>query len=47
MNRPMDRVSSINRGMSDMRPLESVDIPPMKDKVSDEELAILVVLACA
>src|SRR5947207_14655636 len=33
----MNRVESINRGMSDMKPLESVDIPPMKDMVSAEE----------
>ena len=43
----MNRVDSINRGMSDMRPLESVDIPPMKDKVSEEEWAIRLDLAAA
>ena len=43
----MNRVDSINRGMSDMKPLESVEIPPMKDKVSDEEWAIRVDLAAA
>jgi ribulose-5-phosphate 4-epimerase/fuculose-1-phosphate aldolase len=43
----MNRVDSINRGMGDMKPLESVDIPPMKDKVSAEEWAIRLDLACA
>src|SRR5919107_4618843 len=44
----MNRVDSINRGMGEnLKPLESVDIPPMKDKVSDEEWAIRVDLAAA
>src|SRR4029078_11490816 len=43
----MNRVDAINRGMSDTRPLESVDIPPMNDKVSEEEWAIRVDLAAA
>jgi ribulose-5-phosphate 4-epimerase/fuculose-1-phosphate aldolase len=43
----MNRVDSINRGMNDMKPLESIDIPPMKDKVGDEEWAIRVDLAAA
>jgi len=43
----MNRVDSINRGMGDLRPLESVDIPPMKEKVSEEEWAIRVDLAAA
>ena len=43
----MNRVDSINRGMGEIRPLESVDIPPMKDKVSEEEWAIRVDLAAA
>jgi ribulose-5-phosphate 4-epimerase/fuculose-1-phosphate aldolase len=33
--------------MGEIRPLESVDIPPMKDKVSEEEWAIRVDLAAA
>ena len=43
----MNRVDSINRGMADLKPLESVEIPPMKDKVSEEEWAIRVDLAAA
>ena len=43
----MNRVDSINRGMTDLMPLESVEIPPMKDKVSEEEWAIRVDLAAA
>ncbi len=43
----MNRVDSINRGMSELKPLETVDIPPMKDKVSEEEWAIRVDLAAA
>jgi ribulose-5-phosphate 4-epimerase/fuculose-1-phosphate aldolase len=43
----MNRVDSINRGMSDLKPLESVEIPSMKDKVSEEEWAIRVDLAAA
>jgi len=43
----MNRVENMNRGMEHYRPLESVDIPPMQDKVSDEEWAIRVDLACA
>jgi ribulose-5-phosphate 4-epimerase/fuculose-1-phosphate aldolase len=43
----MNRVDSINRGMSDLRPVESVDIPPMRDKVSEEEWAIRLDLAAA
>ena len=43
----MNRVDNINRGISDFKPLESVDIPPMKDKVNEEEWAIRVDLACA
>ena len=41
----MNRVDSINRGMSELKPLESVEIRPMKDKVSEEEWAIRVDLA--
>jgi ribulose-5-phosphate 4-epimerase/fuculose-1-phosphate aldolase len=43
----MNRVDSINRGMNDMRPMDSVDIPSMKGKVSDEEWAIREDLAAA
>ena len=43
----MNRVDAINRGMSDSRPLESVDIPSLEGKVSDEEWAIRVDLAAA
>ena len=43
----MNRVDTINRGMDDIKPLESVDIPSMKGKVSDEEWAIRVDLAAA
>jgi len=43
----MNRVDSINRGMSDMQPLEAVDIPSLEGRVSDEEWAIRVDLACA
>jgi ribulose-5-phosphate 4-epimerase/fuculose-1-phosphate aldolase len=43
----MNRVDSINRGMDGMKPLEAVDIPSLEGKVSDEEWAIRVDLACA
>ncbi len=43
----MNRVDSINRGMSDVRPLEAVDIPSLEGRVSAEEWAIRVDLACA
>src|SRR3954452_6638295 len=43
----MNRVDSINRGMTAIKPLESVDIPPMQDKVSAEEWEIRVDLAAA
>ena len=43
----MNRVDSINRGMDDMKPLDSVEIPSLEGKVSDEEWAIRVDLACA
>jgi ribulose-5-phosphate 4-epimerase/fuculose-1-phosphate aldolase len=43
----MNRVDSINRGMSDLKPLDSVEVPPMQDKVSEEEWAIRVDLAAA
>jgi len=43
----MNRVASINRGMDDMKPLDSVEIPSLEGKVSAEEWAIRVELACA
>ena len=43
----MNRVDSMNRGMEDIRPLEAVDIPSLKGKVSDEEWKIRVDLAAA
>jgi len=43
----MNRVESINRGTTQVKPLESVDIPSMESKVSDEEWAIRLDLAAA
>jgi ribulose-5-phosphate 4-epimerase/fuculose-1-phosphate aldolase len=43
----MNRVEDINRGMVDLKPLQSVDIPSLEGKVSDEEWAIRVDLAAA
>jgi ribulose-5-phosphate 4-epimerase/fuculose-1-phosphate aldolase len=43
----MNRVDGINRGMTDMQPLQSVEIPSLEGKVSDEEWAIRVDLAAA
>jgi len=43
----MTRADNINRGMSNMKPIEAVDIPSLKGKVSDEEWAIRVDLAAA
>src|SRR6476619_8326606 len=43
----MNRVDSINHGVEKARPLDSLDIPSLKDRVSDEEWAIRVDLACA
>ena len=43
----MNRVDAINRGMTDTKPLESVEIPSLEGKVSDEEWAIRVDLAAA
>lgn len=43
----MNRVDSMNRGMSGAKALESLDIPSLQSKVSDEEWAIRVDLACA
>jgi hypothetical protein len=43
----MNRVDDINRGVSGMKPLESVDIPSLQGRVSGEEWAIRVDLAYA
>jgi ribulose-5-phosphate 4-epimerase/fuculose-1-phosphate aldolase len=43
----MNRVDSINRGMDDLKPLQSVEIPSLQGKVSAEEWAIRVDLAAA
>src|SRR5215213_11209796 len=43
----MNRVDAINRGMTDIEPLEAVEIPSLKGKVSDEEWKIRVDLAAA
>ena len=43
----MNRVDQINRGMEETRALAEVEIPSMKDKVSEEEWAIRVDLAAA
>jgi ribulose-5-phosphate 4-epimerase/fuculose-1-phosphate aldolase len=43
----MNRVESINRGVADAKVLDSVEIPSLEGKVSDEEWAIRVDLACA
>src|SRR6476660_6034311 len=43
----MNRVDGINKGMSDVKPLQSVEILSLKGKVSDEEWAIRVDLAAA
>ena len=43
----MNRVDSMNRGISGAKALHSVEIPSLQGKVSDEEWAIRVDLACA
>ena len=43
----MNRVDSMNRGITGAKALESVEIPSLEGKVSDEEWAIRVDLACA
>jgi ribulose-5-phosphate 4-epimerase/fuculose-1-phosphate aldolase len=43
----MNRVDSMNRGIADTKALDSVEIPSLKGKVSDEEWAIRVELAAA
>ena len=37
----MNRVDSMNRGMSGLSALESVDIPSLEGKVSDDEWALI------
>ena len=32
----MNRVDNINRGMSEMKPLNSIEIPSVEGKVSDD-----------
>src|SRR5437764_1401208 len=43
----MNRVASINRGMNDMKPLDSVEIPSLEGKVSPDEWEIRVERAAA
>ena len=43
----MGRVEAINANMAEMTPLQSVEIPSMKDRVSAEEWAVRVDLAAA
>jgi len=43
----MGRVDSINRGMAEVSPLASVEIPSLKGRVSDEEWQVRVDLAAA
>ena len=43
----MNRVDGMNRGVAQAQTFDSLDIPSLKGKVSDEEWAIRVDLACA
>ena len=43
----MNRVDGMNRGITGAKALDSVEIPSLQGKVSDEEWAIRVDLACA
>jgi ribulose-5-phosphate 4-epimerase/fuculose-1-phosphate aldolase len=43
----MNRVDSMNRGITGAKALDSVEIPSLEGKVSEEEWAIRVDLACA
>ena len=43
----MNRVDAINRGITEIQPLEAVEIPPMQGKVSEDEWKIRVDLAAA
>ncbi len=41
----MGRVDAINRGMTELSPLQSVEIPSLQGKVGDEEWRVRVDLA--
>ena len=43
----MNRVEDINRGMAGLKALDSVEIPSLEGRVSDEEWAVRVDLAGA
>jgi ribulose-5-phosphate 4-epimerase/fuculose-1-phosphate aldolase len=43
----MNRVDTMNRGIDGIRPIDDLHIPPMRDKVSEEEWKIRVDLAAA
>ena len=43
----MNRVDTMNRGIDHVRAIDQLDIPPMRDKVSEEEWKIRVDLAAA
>jgi len=43
----MNRVDTMNRGIDGIGPIDELDIPPMRDKVSEEEWKIRVDLAAA
>jgi len=43
----MNRVDSMNRGIAGAKALDSVDVPSLEGRVSDDEWAIRVDLACA
>ena len=43
----MNRVDAINRGMGETKPLDSIEIPSLKGKVSEEEWAVREDLAAA
>jgi ribulose-5-phosphate 4-epimerase/fuculose-1-phosphate aldolase len=43
----MNRADTMNRGIDGIRPIDALDIPPMRDKVSEEEWKIRVDLAAA
>src|SRR4029453_10855650 len=46
-SRRMNRVDTMNRGIDHVRAIDQLDIPPMRDKVSEEEWKIRVDLAAA
>ena len=43
----MNRIDGMNRGIADVTPMSSIDIPSLEGKVSDEEWAVRVDLAAA